>query len=318
MKRILSVIGGLFIVGIVGWAVLNVQLIRDSYTVYSFDLQPEAAQIKSQLLLTPNADFLYQASRPEVQSAEQFNRSCANVSHEHSIVLGCYTAQRFYIYDVNDERLAGVKEVTAAHELLHAVYERLSTKEREAIDKLLIDAASKITNQRFIDTMAQYEQTDPSQLSNELHSIIGTEIETIPEALETHYAQYFQDRQKIVLYALQYESTFTSLQSEIDKYDTQLADLKTQKEALEASLEQAQKTIINEQQRLEQLKSTNEIDAYNFAVPQFNALVRSYNADIVTLQQVVSDYNAIVEKRNGLATTQSDLVQELNSHYQSL
>ena len=37
-----------------------------------------------------------------------------------------------YIYNVNDERLNGLKEVTAAHEMLHAAYERLPESDKKA------------------------------------------------------------------------------------------------------------------------------------------------------------------------------------------
>ncbi len=301
-----------------GWAVLNWQWIKDSYTVHSSDVQAEATALQSQLGLTPHADFIFKASRPEVQDSTQFNKSCANVHHEQSIVLGCYTAQRFYIFDVDDERLAGVKEVTAAHELLHAVYERLSTREKERLDALLTTTAAQITSQRFIDTLGQYEKTQPSQITNELHSILGTEIQDLPPELEAHYARYFTNRKQIVAYAVQYESTFTALESDIEKYDTQLADLAERKGTLEASLEQAQRSIASEQSRLNQLRESDNITEYNAAVPDFNTRVRNYNADIVSLKAVIEEYNTIVEKRNSLATTQSDLVHELNSNFQSL
>jgi hypothetical protein len=318
MRRALALISTIVFLSIFGWVLINRQWLHDVFIINSSDLQPQAAALKNNLNLTSSADFMYEASRPEVQPASQFNQSCANVQREQSIVLGCYTKQRFFVFDVDDARLAGVKEVTAAHELLHAAYERMSTKERQKIDKLLLSAANNIQDQRFKDTLAQYQRTEPDQIANELHSILGTEISDLPTELETHYSKYFKNRKAIVAYANQYESTFTSLENQIKQYDEQLIELKNTKEGLESRLQGLKVKIESDQQRLDSLRSSNNVAAYNQAVPEFNANVRLYNSLVTQLKQVVSEYNSIVEQRNTLATTQSDLVKELNSNFQTL
>ncbi len=316
-KRVLSVFG-LALVALALVGVTQRQFIKDYYVVYTQDLDSQADVLAQNLALTSDGSFLYKASQPKIQSSEAFNQSCKSVSHEHSIVLGCYTRQRIFIYNVADTRLNGVKEVTAAHELLHAVYERMPQNEKNELNKTLTATAESIDDQRFNDTLEEYRRTEPGQLENELHSILGTEIAVLPAKLEDHYRKYFTNRSQIVSYAKQYEDSFTSLDSKIKQYDQQLTDLKNQKESLESSLNQSQSDIESERARLDQLKSSNQTEEYNAAVPSYNAKIQAYNNDIAALKQIINSYNQLVEARNALASTQNDLVKQLDSSYDSL
>ncbi len=53
------------------------------------------------------------------------------VAWKRNAILGCYnpSSRDIYIYNVTNSELDGVKEVTAAHEMLHAAWERLSESE---------------------------------------------------------------------------------------------------------------------------------------------------------------------------------------------
>lgn len=294
------------------------QQIKDFAVVKSSELPPQSQALLNDLSLTPHAEFIFKASRPEIQAAEEFNRSCSSVAREHSIVLGCYTKQRFFVFDVKDERLAGVKEVTAAHELLHAVYERMSQKDKDTLEPILISTAESIADERFRATINEYRNSEPDQLANEYHSILATEIEVLPTTLEQHFSKFFKDRKKIVAYAKQYESAFSSLDQQIKDYDASLKNLREQKNRLETQLNIQQSTIESEQQRLSRLRAEGQIAAYNNAVPGYNAKIESYNNDVARLKQIVSDYNELVEKRNALATTQNNLVKQLDSNFQSI
>jgi len=314
-RKLLTLVGILIVVGVVAGTYNNRQLIRDTYIVKRTDTQPAALAVAGNLELTSQAEFTYEASQPEVQTSQAFNQSCGSVTREHSIVLGCYTRQRIFIYDVNDSRLAGVKEVTAAHELLHAIYERMDPKEKEEVNTLLRNTAASIQDQRFKDTMAEYKRTEPDQVDNELHSIIGTEVAVIPSALETHYAQYFKDRAKIVAYSKQYEGTFTKLGDQIKDYDAQLASLATEKKILETTLAGLQTSLDANRSQLQSLRGSGNTAEYNAGVPGYNQQIATYNQSVNELKEIVSSYNDIVQKRNALATTQNELVKQLDSNY---
>lgn len=304
---------------IAGVAVLkNKQVLKDNYIARTATLQPQSAALLPMLSLTDQGDRYFRASQPEVQGAQQFNESCKSAAREQSIVLGCYTAQRFFVFDVTDPRLNGVKEVTAAHELLHAVYERLSNKEKESLNTELRTVAASIDDPRFNTTLEHYKTAEPGQVENELHSILGTEIEVLPAPLEAHYKKYFKDRAKIVAFAKQYEKTFSDLEAQINDFDQRLAAMKQQKMTLESSLASQQIKIESERARLDVLRNSDEVDQYNGAVPGFNQKIQQYNSDVQALKQLIAQYNTLVEQRNTLAATQNELAQHLDSEYQPI
>jgi DNA repair exonuclease SbcCD ATPase subunit len=294
------------------------QYVQDYYVTKTVPLDSNNQLLADELNLTDRGKFLYTASQPKVLSSDQFNAACKSVAHEHSIVLGCYTMQKIYIYDVKDERLSGVKQVTAAHELLHAVYERMSPGEKTTLNKQLIAVAESINDDRFKETLDEYRRTEPGQLENEIHSILGTEIAVLPSALEQHYAQYFNKRSDVVAYAKQYEAAFTELDTQIKQYDLDLASLKEEKESLESSLKVQQDSLTSASARLNKLRAQDDPSEYNSAVPEYNDQVRDYNAGVAALKRIIEDYNAIVEKRNAVSATQNDLSKQLDSRYTPL
>ncbi len=76
----------------------------------------------------------------------------------------------------------------------------MSTSERSKIDKIVLDQAKTITDERFNQTLEDYKKTEPGQIANELHSILGTEIADLSPELEQHYSKYFNNRaNKIIL-----------------------------------------------------------------------------------------------------------------------
>lgn len=315
-KKVLILVTFVSVVVLAGLAVINKQQLKDYYVVSTTDVQPAAAAIQSSIKLTDEGDFLYEASQPEVLASDAFNIACKNVAEEHSVVLGCYTNQRFYVYAVDDARLDGVQEVTAAHELLHAVYERLSNDEKAKLNTQLTAVASTIDDQHFRETVEAYRKANARQVNNELHSILGTEIAVLPASLEEHYAQYFTDRQAIVAYSNQYQTVFRESERQRSVYEAQRATLKSQIDQINQQIDELQKTLNNKQQELKTLRRS-DIAAYNAQVPTFNNLVADYNALIEQVKSFIANYNEIIAKENALAVTQNELQQLLDSNYQT-
>lgn len=318
MKRFFGGFGIVIIAGILWLGAFHSQKIKDYYIASTTSLSSDVLRIHDSLALTDNGSLLFRASQPEILSAEAFNTACHQVSKELTIVLGCYTQQRFYVYDVDDPRLSGIQEVTAAHELLHAVYERLSEQERRTLGPLLEETATAIDDSRFQETIATYRRAEPGHLQNELYAILGTEIAVLPKELEDHYANYFTNRDKIVAYAAAYEGTFTEIEDQISAFDAELESYAAQKQTLEDSLTRQQTELDSTRQQMDQLRGAGRVVEYNALVPIFNQRVRSYNQDVATLQGIVVSYNKIVEKRNQLAMSQRELLQEMDSTYQPL
>jgi hypothetical protein len=255
---------------------------------------------------------IFYVYHPSLDDKSAFNEHCTNT--ESSIVLGCYVQnQGIYIFDVNDPRLNGIEEVTAAHEMLHAAYDRLSGKERERIDALTAQAFSSLSDQRLNDTVERYRERDATVVPNELHSILGTEVRNLPPELEDYYKRYFDDRSKVVALSEQYQQAFTERQNKIDEYDAQLKSLQQQIDQIQASLDKQEDELEAERRRLDGLKSRNQIEAYNASVPGFNEVVRRYNADVAKARNLIDQYNQIVAARNSLAIEENELIKAIDS-----
>lgn len=297
-------------------AVTQAQNIRDWLTLQSFEPSPAIVALADDTDMSDAGRRLFYASQPALNDSEAFNRNCT--FPDRSLVLGCYANQRIYIFSVDEPRLEGVEEVTAAHEMLHAVYDRMSDSEKARIDALTTTAFRSIDNERLQETIQQYEDTDPSVVENELHSILGTEHRDLPAELEEHYAKYFNDRGVVLQISEAYERVFVQLQDEIAGLDARIAQLRATIDDLETKLSSMSEFLNSEAARLDRLLSANNISAYNAAVPGYNATVDEFNQTIDRYEQQVATHNQLVEQRNAIAIEQNSLVQSLDSKFQPI
>lgn len=207
------------------WLVANRQYVIDQIAVWQYHPSAAVAALAARTDMTKQARFDFYASQPAIESAADFNKSCASVE-QSTAILGCYSADRIYIYNVTDTRLDGIKETTAAHEMLHAAYARLTSSERQHVNALVEAEYQKLKNDKdFSQRMAFYARTEPGERDNELHSIIGTEVPTISPELEAYYKQYFTNRQAVVGLHEAYNSLFTELSAKKATLEAQLTAL---------------------------------------------------------------------------------------------
>jgi hypothetical protein len=206
----------IFILAGSSWLFIERQAVVDQMAVWQYQPTEDVAGLADRTNMSDKGRFLYYAAQPELEGSSKFNKDCQR-QEEGNAILGCYRAGRIFIYDIKDSRLDGIKEVTAAHEMLHVAYERLPVSERSRIDKLLEDEYSRQNNKELNNRMAYYSRTQPGQRSNELHSIIGTEFLSISSELEQYYARYFTNRSRVVEYFNGYSSKFEAIRSESEK-----------------------------------------------------------------------------------------------------
>lgn len=210
------------------WAVYNQQAIIDRFVVASYQPTQEVNDIVDNIQLTDDGKFYFFAAQPEINNREQFRDNCSNRDKE-SIILGCYVSpQHIFIFDIDDDRLTGVKEVTSAHEMLHVAYDRLSSSEKQRVNGLLEEELAKITDEKLQQRLSVYERTEPGEKFNELHSIIGTEILSLSPELESYYSKYFINRKAVAEMAVQYERLFRELQQQQDGLGLELEQLVTE------------------------------------------------------------------------------------------
>lgn len=289
------------------------QNIYDIVRLRGYTAPAAVSRLADETTMTDSTRRLFYVYHPQIQSDKAaFNTHCRD--NEQTIVLGCYiNGDGIYLLDVTDDRLHGVEQVTAAHELLHAAYARLSNKERARVDNLVATAFSQVQDDRIKQTVELYRKQNPASVPNELHSILGTEVRNLPGDLEAHYAKYFKNRLAIVSYSEQYEQVFTDRRNAVLQYDAQLASLKPQIESLEKTLDTQTAQLDQQRSQLDTYKQQKDFDAYNAGVPGYNALVKSYNANIDQLKKLINSYNDIVAKRNAIASEEQSLVQALDS-----
>lgn len=219
------VLSGLFIVAAV-WIFTNRQLILDQLSVWSYTPSSEVATVQERISMTDEGQFTFYATRPEVKTQASFNQACPR-QEAGSPILGCYTTDdRIYIYNVSNDQLDGMEEVTAAHEMLHAVWYRTSESEREKLATELKAAYEKIDDADLEKRMDYYERTEPGEFVNELHSILGTEVVSLGEPLESYYAQFF-DRGAVLKLHNQYSGLYEKLYERADTLYTQMQSLAT-------------------------------------------------------------------------------------------
>ncbi len=287
--------------------------IHDYLKLRNYTPSKAIVELADATTMQSDARRLFYVNHPVIADSEEFNSTCRE--NEHSIVLGCYlTGQRgIYLLHVTDERLAGIQEVTAAHELLHAAYERLSIRERNRVDVLLADVFASITDTRVKETIELYRRQDPAIVPNELHSILGTEVRVLSAELETYYARYFKDRQRIVSFAEAYEQAFIERRNIIRQYDAELTSLKQRIDALSLQLSTDETQLRALRQEMEGYRSAHQIERYNELVPIFNGRVAAYNTEVDELSALVARYNDTVQKRNGVAAEEAELVDAIDS-----
>ena len=264
--------------------------------------------------MTPYATELFYANRPAVEAKAEFNQHCTDPS-EQVAVLGCFTGNRMgiYVYDVTDERLQGIEQVTAAHEMLHQAYQRLNKKEKTRINGLLQEYHDLHASQKLKDKIASYKKSEPDQLQNEMHSIFGTEASDLPAELETYYKQYFGDRKQVLALYQKYQAEFDQRIAQIEAYDARLTELKDNIEANKKELSDREKELRQKRNQLDAYLAANRIPEYNAAVPPFNSLVVAYRNLVDQTNNMVDEFNSTLAQRNALAVQERQLEAAIDS-----
>lgn len=320
---------------IVGWTVLvvtaaviillvvNRQRIVDWYRGTQYTPSAAMQQIRQALNLTSDGDFLFAATKPEIYAAEEFNQNCREGASEAAI-LGCYTGGQVYVYDidaVSEPELAGIRETTTAHEMLHGAWARMSADERGELDAALQQVLAQNTA-TLADELEMY--TDLTAQKEELYVRAGTEIRDLPVALENHFAKYFKSRETIVDFYEHYAAAFKKREAKAEKL---LKEIEQEKGTLEAKMQQldseadqleidvenfndcastpqcfttqaefasAREEIVGRQEALE-----GEMDSLNSQINAYNAKIDEYNQNVTESKQLQEKINSKMGLDNG-------------------
>lgn len=220
---IASTFSVLIVVAIV-WGMFNRQFVVDQINFITYKPDPGISTISDMTSFNEKGQFYFYSSKPALNEAEDFNKNCPR-QEVGSPIVGCYHRGQIFIYDIDNPDLSGIKEVTAAHEMLHAAWDRLSSSDKKRLSVLLQDEYKRVNNADLRKRMDYYARVEPDQMDNELHSIVATEVRSISIELEDYYSQYFKDRKKILDLYDGYYSSFSALYKQSDKLYKELIDL---------------------------------------------------------------------------------------------
>lgn len=221
-KEILGAVGA-FVVLVVISQVLASGLVSDWWRTLWYRPTATVSAIEDELELTTKGWRIFASTHPAIETSEDFNYHCHSYDDEVS-VIGCYVGGRIYIYEITLDELEAANTVTAAHELLHAVWERLSNFTKKRLVPIL-EQVYQEHREWFDDELETY---DSDERIEEIYTRAGTKLAELPEKLERHYAEYFQNRQQIVAYYEAYEQPFKILQDELDELEAQILATKAQ------------------------------------------------------------------------------------------
>lgn len=275
---VLAMLLNLGLVAAVVLVMLNPQRTIDQIAVWRFEPPADIAAYADRATMTDEGRFLFFASRPEIERDAAFDRICA--SHLEDVgVLGCYVHadRRIHLYDVTDERLEGIEEVVAAHEMLHAAWDRMSRAEQQRLEPLLeAEVDARADDEALAQTLEFYAEAEPGERANELHSILGTEYGDLGAELESHYARYFTDRDALLALHEQSNAVFVQQQAAIEALVAQL-------EALSAAVDA-------------------DYAAYNAGYDALNAQILAFNAraesgDFDSQSQFDQERNALLARQ---------------------
>lgn len=310
---VISIVTCLVLIVVVSILIINRQYVIDQLTVWQFKPTGEVVALADRSGLNDNGKFIFFASKPKLYSSNDsaaFNNACDRLEVTTAI-LGCYSNSQIYVYDVSNKKLDGIREVTAMHETMHAIYDRMSEEDKTATDQLIEAEYSKLVHEKdFSDIMAFYARTEPGQRDNELHSIIGTEISVLSSALEAHYDKYFSDRQKVVKLNANYSSVFKSLKSHADTLSAQMDELKAsvtaKSEQYNTSAHQLSSDISSFNTRAtngdftSQWQFNNERSILVARSTELSAMRESISTDIATYEAMLKEYNLLATESKQL------------------
>ena len=297
----------------VGFVLLNRNKLYDGFRGMTYRPSEEMSKIRSALKLTERGEFLFNASQPKLSDQEEFNDYCRSDSDSDVAVLGCYTENNIYVYDIDDSELDGILELTTAHELLHAVWSRMSEgqqKELETDLEKVFEENQEILGKE-IDTYALNEKQE------EMFVRIGTEIKDLPESLEEYYATIFNDQDAIVDFYNHYITVFNELESEMKNLKTEIDSIQGTIDEKTLDYEARVKTLNEKISRFNSCAETigcftSEAEfsiERNALMAEQSALTEVYNE----LNELVNEYNTKVEAYNADVTYSKKLESMVNS-----
>jgi len=296
-------------------AALNQRAIYDWWFLRNYTPSGEVASLSLQSHLSTEGQKYFYVSDPQVQEKTEFKQNCT--FSEFNIVVGCYNGRNIYILNIDNQEISEGEIVTAAHEMLHAAFDRLSSPEKDRIGQLVLRDAQAVNDPDVLNTMSLYkESVSDKEYINELHSILGTEVYNLSDELEQYYGQYFEDRQALVDIAQAYDEVFSKLEDQVDKLADRLNKLVVKINLTGAQLESRFSQLESERAALQaQIDSGVNTSALRQAIAAFESKVDQYNEDVSDYKADIDAYEKLRLEYEDLVVHHEELVRSIDSSY---
>ncbi|MCL2869439.1 hypothetical protein FWF48_01350 [Candidatus Saccharibacteria bacterium] len=214
-------------IGLVMLLMANSRTLLDFYYLKTFQPGQGMQKLIDRIDLTNQGKRILYSAQPALIGDSTFNDKCRG-SETSSNIIGCFVDNRIYVFDVKNQELDGIREVTLAHEMLHAAYVRLSNNEKSQVNKWVEEAFTKCSTEDLKARFSEYyDKYEPADRDNELHSILGTECKDLPSGLENYYRRFFNNRAGVVAMSAAYIGQFNELTTQINTLVKTLDDLAT-------------------------------------------------------------------------------------------
>lgn len=312
-----AIAGASVVLGLcVAW-ILQQWWVQDFWHGLGYTPSAEMTEIVDSLELTGKGQRILTATRPSLDDQQSFNEHCE--SHDEDIaLLGCYTEGRIYVYDIENEQLELASNVTAAHELLHAVWERTNTAEKTRLETLLNDLMAE--KQEWFDE--ELETYPEEERLEEVYTRAGTKLRELPAELEQNYGEIFQNRAKIVEYYETYSAPFEELQEKLEKLE---AEVTKENQAIDEQKAAYDQRLNEWDAKVDQFNSCAERAGCFTSDAEFQskrqAMLREQaeiEATKDAINQRIERNNARVDEYNKLGEDLGDLNKAMNSNMDKL
>ncbi|MBB2924296.1 hypothetical protein [Cellulomonas cellasea] len=176
---------------------------------------------------------LFYDARPEVLGADQFAGRCTEPLGGPDDAVGCYRGDTgsIVVYLPADPRLLGSAVETAAHETLHAAWDRLPPWDRATLARTLEDEVARLPADDALH--AQVERSVRGRSENrptELFAYVGTQVWReggLDPELEEVYGRFVADRAALVAVHTRSVAVLDTLRAEVEVASQQVLALES-------------------------------------------------------------------------------------------
>ncbi len=276
-------------------------------------LNPPSAQavfLADQTLMTEYGRKIFYLAEPTLISGhDKLSGLCNSHSHNNrSKTLGCFSSQgnKIYLLKVSDSRLHGTMQVTAAHEMLHYAFNRLTNEEKAVLIKDLQAVSSGKFKKAIDNRMKVYADSGNFDKWAELHSILGTEFRNLSPSLEKYYAKYFSNRNNVVHLAELTDSQFENRRLNVKAFDNQLSELRKKVSKSRRLVEKAKGVIYHLE--IEIKRTSDRIEA-NRLIANYNRALEIHAEAVKEANSAIVEYNSLVKQRNAVVGEARDMAE---------